>query len=196
MFRRLLVPALSAIVLAFGTASIDAQTGPINKSPSPGNGNGPNGATNPNPAPAMLGAALTPERVASLLQAKGAKTETNVSEIGGNRITKITARIEKDDFRYSFDVVYVTPAKGIPMWFYTAALNTGANNLPMNKLQGLLKENNLMAGDCAFMITPQGVLQLNSRTYAGVITDQFFHNDVTRFMKDIRETSHLWLPSN
>jgi len=146
--------------------------------------------------PAAQGAALTPTRIEKLMQDKGAATETKVQDVAGSRITRVTARLEKDDFRYSFEIVHVVPAKGVPMWFFTAALNNNAGQLPMNKLQGLLKENNVMAGDCAFMINPQGVLQLNSRSYAEVVTDQIFHSLVNGFLKDIRETSNLWLPGN
>jgi hypothetical protein len=186
-FARLLLPAISALVLLAVGTSLDAQTGPIKKKKDGDGGSGPT-----NPAPVGPGTELTPERITKLLQGKGAATEMKTLDNKNNKITRITAKLEQDDFRYNFDVVFVVPPKGQAMWYFTAVLNKNAKDLPVDKLQGLLKENNVMAGDCAFMITPDWQLQLNSRSYAGIITDQLFNGDINRYLKDVRETANLW----
>jgi hypothetical protein len=145
------------------------------------------------PKQATIGTQVfTPERAVQLLQGKGAQTEVKHSEANGTKLVTITASLEQSDFKYTFNVIFATPKNGTTLWWYTSVLNTNANSLPANKLHGLLKENNVMAGDAAFMINPQGTLMLNSRSYAGIATDQHIHNDLTRFMRDIKETSNLW----
>lgn len=175
---------LSCSALLFVLAMpVNAQPGPVKKMPA-----GPNGSAS---SPAV-GQSLTPERVAKLLQTKGAKTDLKTFDNNGMKIVRVSATMQQDDFMYLFDVVFVTPTNGTTTWFYTTVLNNNAKNLPLDKLQGLLKENSVMAGNCAFLINPQGALQLNSRSYAGNITDQLFQSDIAYFLRDIRETSHLW----
>jgi hypothetical protein len=184
MKRSLLALSCSFLFLV-PVFAVDAQTGSTKTQ------SGPSGISSPKQIP-TAGQVFTPDRAMKLLQAKGAKTEMKTSDNKGMKVVTVSAVLEQNDFNYAFDVVFATPANGTTLWWYSSILNNNAKNLPLDKLQGLLKENNVMAGDCTFMINPNWALLLNSRSYAGIATDQHIHNDLTRFMRDVKETSQLW----
>ena len=112
--HRFLVALLSVIVLACGSQMADAQTGPVKK--------------NVNASPAVKTAAVSPaltaNKIADLLQAKGAKTEIKTSENKeGTQFTHILAAVQvPDDFNYSFEVIFATPAQGPGFWYVSTVL--------------------------------------------------------------------------
>ncbi|HZZ79050.1 MAG TPA: hypothetical protein VFE62_11055 [Gemmataceae bacterium] len=164
---------------------IHAQTGPLPKKSSGG----------PGAPPPHVVQGLTAERVVQLLQGKGARTEVKLFDNNGVKITRVSVTMEQNDFMYVFDINLVTPPSGTKFWFFSSVLNTNAKNLPLDKLQGLLTKNFGLAGNCAFMVNPQGALQLNSCSYGGAIDDQLFHSDIAFFLRSIRESANVWYSS-
>jgi hypothetical protein len=182
--RRLLIPALSVIVLACASLAADAQTGPVGAGQK-GQG-GPKGGVG-----ATQG--LTPDRAVSLLQAKGAQTKVSTAENQNAKFTMVQAKLQTNDFMYDFVVVFVTYNNGNQSWYLSANLNPKSANLSAAQLQGLLKENFVMSGDNFFMIDPQtGAVMMQSGRYSVSIGDQIFQRSVDIYMNDIKATANLW----
>jgi hypothetical protein len=184
--RRILVPALSIIVLACGSLAAHAQTGPLLSKKSGGTMPGPN-------APQGIVQSLTADRVISMLQAKGAETTVSNQDIKGVKFHIVRAKMQADDFGYDFDVVFVTFANGTRVWYFSTPLNTNGMSLSAEKLQGLLKRNHTMAANFSFMIDPQtGTVMLQSSRIVITVRDQEFQNELGTYMKNIKETYQWW----
>jgi hypothetical protein len=185
MMRRLLIPSVSMIVLACSSLLANAQTGPV------GGKGGQSGAKSGQPA--QVGQGLTPERVASLLQAKGAQTKITTAQNQNAKFTIVQAKMSPGDFNYDFNVVFVTFNNGNKVWYLSAMLNPNYNNLSQSQLQGLLKENFIMSGENFFMIdSATSNVLLQSGRYSVSLDDQNFDRMVNVYMGDIKATSNLW----
>jgi hypothetical protein len=185
--RRILVPALSVIVLACGSLAAQAQyngTGPLPKpKPMPG----------PN-APSGIVQSFTPEKVASLLQAKGAETKVTSNQApNGATTTAVRVKMQADDFGYDFDVVFMTFTNGSRVYYFSAPLNTNGMGLSREKLQGLFKKNSVMGGAFAFNIDAQtGTLMMQSCNFSTTVAEQVFNNDLGIYLKHIKESYQMW----
>jgi hypothetical protein len=185
--RRILVPALSVIVLACGSLAANAQgTGPVKKSGGSISGPGPISA----PA---VGQNLTSDKVISLLQAKKAETTVSNQEVNGTKFNIVRAKFQADDFGYDMDVVFVTHANGAKSWYFSAPLNTNGTGLTLDRLQGLLKRNYVMGAYNTFMIDPQtGTVMIQSSRFGITVNEQTFNSELGIYMKNIKETYELW----
>jgi hypothetical protein len=184
--RRFLVPALSVIVLACGSLTVNAQnTGPIK--------NGGKFMPGPTPAPGMA-QSLTPERVVSLLKAKGAETTVaNNQAANGVKTTTVRTKMQANDFGYDFDIVFMTYTNGSKAYYLSAPLNTNGMGLSLEKLQGLLKRNNVMGGAFSFSIDAQsGTLMIQSCNFATTVAEQTFQNDLGIYLKNIKDAYEWW----
>lgn len=184
--RRILVPALSIVVLACGSLTAHAQfTGPIKK--------GPSGSKSISASSPQTVQDLTPEKVVSLLQAKGAETTLHNQTINGVKFTSVRTKMNMDDFGYDFDVFFVTYANGGKNWYLSAPLNTSGTLLPLEKLQGLLKRNYTMCANYSFMIDPQsGTLLMQTSRLGLAFSDQQFHTELGVYLKNIKDGYQYW----
>jgi hypothetical protein len=182
--RRFLIPALSVIVLACVSLAADAQTGPVGAGKK-GQGGNKGGIASTQ--------GLTPDRVVSLLQAKGAQTTVSAADNKNAKFTLVQAKMQTNDFMYDFTVVFVTYNNGNQVWYLSATLNPKSANLSAAQLQGLLKENYVMSGDNFFMIDPQtGAVMIQSGRYNVTLSDQVFQRFVEVYMNDTKATANLW----
>jgi hypothetical protein len=181
--RRFLLPSITAMVLACSAMVADAQTGPIGGTKGNGQvkGNGQNGNI-------QAAQELTAEQMATLFQAKGAKTTLST----GNGSQVVRVQIEAGGWQYDFDVIIQTYANGGKGWFLSAPLNANAKNFSAAQLSALMKKSFDLNGTAFFGIGNQGMLFLETPHFGTVMNEQMINQIVTNYLNNIRGTADQW----
>jgi hypothetical protein len=180
--RHLVVPSVALVVLGAAAWVADAQTGPTGPV---GSGKGTKGT---GPSGPVGGQALTADRAASLLQAKGYQAQVSVAPNGAKNVI---ATIEQGGWRYDVTIAFTTDGKYMD---FGSPLSAPGQTFTQAQLQGLLQKNmDLIYNVKSFAFNKNDHrLWLMNVNYSPNTSEQQFYQILDDHLSTIRGTYDLW----
>jgi hypothetical protein len=178
--RRFLLPALTALVFGAANLAAQAQSGPI----------GPPKTNQTGPASGPVAAALTPDRMVALLEAKGHKAELKTF---GN-VKVVFAHLVADGWQYDVEIQFSRDGNTYRLETHLTA--AGAAHFTAAQLTALMHKNHELNGTATLSIDPQtGRLILTTANHALPREEAEFNQLLNQHLENVRAVFPLFTPA-